>query len=195
MLYTTAVRGQECADTVGSLNHGSNIVPSSKAICILAGYIVPCNGAVVAWEFCYRVSNASSVTFFPGIWRITGTNGRFTDYTLVNLNDVTYNQSIQNSGEELCQRFNVTATDQFIAPAGSVVGLHSNNGGAQLLHTNTNSSITTYQFDVNSNADNDTVNYNIAIRVHIGKYMATCITTIVFCVHDSVFVTAKSHGL
>ena len=171
---TTVVSGQECTDTVGSLNHDSNpnIVPLDQTF-ILAGYIVPCNSTVVAWEFCYRI-NAASLTFYPGIWRITGTNDN-RDYALVKSNTITYDASIQTSGtsNDQCQRVNLSVTDQFTAPAGSVVGLYSGTG-PQLLHTNTDSSITTYQFSGNqssvSNAGND-LNYNIAIRVHLGKTM------------------------
>ena len=157
--------------TVGSLSHDSIIVTQGQTF-ILAGYTVPCNGTMVAWEFCYRLSNAI-VTFYPGIWRITGTNDN-RDYALVQSNSITYNAFIRTNGtnNDQCQRVNLSVTDQFTAPAGSVVGLYSN-VGTQLLHTSTDSSIITYQFSGNqssvSNAGND-VNYNIAIRVHLGKH-------------------------
>ena len=177
MLYTIAVSGQECMATVGSLSHDSNIFTQNDTF-ILAGYTLPCSGTVVAWEFCYRILGATSVTFYPGIWRITGTMGGNTDYELVQSNSVTYDSSIQTSIHfDSCQRVNLSTTDQFSAPAGSVVGLYSN-VGTQLLYTNTDSSITTYQFggnlsSVNDVGSNDDVNYNIAIRVHLGKYIAT----------------------
>ena len=134
MSYIIAVSGQEYTDTVGSLGHDDNIVPLVQTY-ILAGYTVPCSGTVVAWEFCYQRA-ATSVTFYPGIWRITGTMGGNTDYELVQSNSVTYDSSIQTSGVDSCQRVNLSTTDQFTAPAGSVVGLYSN-VGAQLLLTNT----------------------------------------------------------
>ena len=129
---------------------------------------------VVAWEFCYHTSNATSVTFYPGIWRTTGSNN---DYELVQTDSVIYNQSIQTSGVYSCQRVNFSSTDQFTAPAGSVVGLYSN-VGAQLLRTDTTGSITTLSFSgnqssVSPNSNSDDVNYNIAIRVHLGKIMYT----------------------
>ena len=169
-----AVSGQECTDTVtvGSLNHDNNFVTAAQTF-ILAGYTVPCSGTVVAWEFCYQITTASA-TFYPGIWKITGTLSGNTDYTLVQSNNVTFDQSIQDPQDPTCQIFSLSDIDQFTAPAGSVVGLYSN-VIAQLLRTNTDSSITTYQFSGNqssvSNAgiSND-VNYNIAIRVHLGKY-------------------------
>ena len=100
--------------------------------------------------------------------------GSNTDYELVQSYSVTYDQSIQTSGNDYCQRVNLSTTDQFTEPAGSVVGLYSN-VGTQLLHTNTNSSITTYQFDQNQSSvtkagNNNDVDYNIAIRVHLGKW-------------------------
>ena len=163
------------------MSHDGNIVTEGRTF-ILAGYTVPCNGTVVAWEFCYRISGAGSVTFFPSIWRITGTKGNNTDYELVQSNRITYDQSIQTSSVDSCQRVNLSATNQFTAPAGSVVGLFSS-VRPQLLHTNNDSSITTFQFGKNqsnvSNTDNDNVvNYNIAIRVHLGKcYKFNCFYT------------------
>ena len=171
------VTSQECADpgTIGSLIHDNFTVASGPTF-ILADYTVPCSGTVVAWEFCYQISGVKSVTFYPGIWRITGTIGSNTDYALVQSNNVTYDPSVRDPQDLTnnfpCQIFNLSDTDQFTAPAGSVVGLYSNTG-TQLLHTNTNSSIVTYQFsgnqsNVNTSGGGD-VSYNIAIRVHLGK--------------------------
>ena len=161
------------------MSHDSSIVTPGQTF-ILAGYTVPCSRTVVAWEFCYQISGATSVTFYPGIWRITGTSGGNsgnTDYTLVQSNNVTYDQIVRDHQDPTsnfpCQIFNLSDTDQFTAPAGSVVGLYSNLG-PQLLHTNTDSSITTHQFSGNQSSvitsGNNDLNYNIAIRVHLGKY-------------------------
>ena len=180
-MYTIAVSGQECTDTVtvGSLSHDNNIVTEDQTF-ILARYTVPCSGTVIAWEFCYQISGATSVTFYPGIWRITGTSGN-TDYTLVQSNNVTYDQSVRDPQDSTsnfpCQIFNLSDTDQFTAPAGSVVGLYTDRIlRPLLLHTNNDSSITTYQFSgnhssVNNGGNSNDVNYNIAIRVHLGKYV------------------------
>ena len=157
------------------MSHDNNIVALDRTF-ILAGYTIPCNGTVVAWEFCYRIA-AASVTFYPGIWRITGTSGSNTDYALVQSNTITYDASINTGGidhNHPCQSVKLSTTDQFTAPAGSTVGLYSN-VYTQLLYTNTESSITTYQFSGNqssiSSAGNaDDVNYNIAIRVYLGKH-------------------------
>ena len=177
-MYTIAVSGQDCTDTVtvGSLTHNINLFNADQTF-ILAGYRVPCSGTVVAWEFCYQISGpGTSVTFYPGIWRITGTMGN-TDYTLVQSNTVTYDQSVRDPQDPNfvgCQIFNLSDTDQFTAPVGSFVGLYSN-VITQLLHTNTNSSITTYRFSRNQSSvtiagnSNDDVNYNIDIRAHLGK--------------------------
>ena len=170
---TTAVSGQEYTVTVGSLNHDDSFVPADRTF-ILAGYTVPCNGTVVAWEFCYRISGAT-LTFYPGIWRITGTNDN-RDYALVQSNNITYDASIKTNGtsNDQYQGVNLSVTDQFTAPAGSVVGVYFYI--TQLLHTNIDSSITTYQFSGNRSsvtinpAAND-ANYNIAIRVYLGKTM------------------------
>ena len=179
VIIIIAVSGQECTVTVGSLSHDNNIVTLDQ-IFILAGYTVPCSGTVVAWEFCYQINGATSVTFYPGIWRITGTMSGDTDYTLVQSNNVTYNQSAHDPQDPTnrfaCQIFNLTDTDQFTAPAGSVVGLYTDRTlRPLLLRTNTDISITTYRFTENQSSviivgiSND-VDYNIAIRVHLGKY-------------------------
>ena len=176
MLDTTAVSGQECTDTVtvGSLSHDNNLVSPGQTF-ILAGFTVPCSGTVVAWEFCYQISGEALVTFYPGIWRITGTMSGNTDYTLVQSNTVTYDSRGDPTNLYPCQIFNLSDTDQFTAPTGSVVGLYSN-VGTLLLRTNTASSIITYQFSGNQSSVSTTgngndVNYNIAIRVHLGKYV------------------------
>ena len=156
------------------MSHDSNIITDERTF-ILAGYTVPCSGTVVAWEFCYRTSGGSR-TFYPGIWRITRTNGVNTDYALIQSNTITYDASINTGGidhNNACQRVNLSTTDQFTAPAESVVGLYSN-VQTQLLYTNTDSSITTYRFSGNQQGSvaasgGTDVNYNIAIRVHIGK--------------------------
>ena len=178
MLYTIVVSGQECTDTVtvGSLSHDNNFVTADQTF-ILAGYTVPCSGTVVAWEFCYQITNTPSVTFYSGIWRITGTssNGN-TDYELVQSNNVIFDPRSALPIIHPCQIFNLSDTDQFTAPAGSIVGLYSN-VGTQLLRTNTDSSITTYQFSGNQSSvrrlrttgNSDDVDYNIGIRVHLGK--------------------------
>ena len=154
-----------------------------KQTFILADYVIPCSGTVVAWEFCYQRFGATSVTFYPGIWRITRMNGPSADYELVQSNTVTYNPSLRDpldpTSPHPCQIFNLLDTDQFASPAGSVVGLYSNIG-AQLLRTNTSSSITTYQFSGNQSSvsaagNNDDVNYNIPIRVHLSEYNGVCL--------------------
>ena len=114
------------------------------------------------------------MTLYPGIWRITGTSGDNTDYALVQSNIVTYDPRGTPDNLSLCRNFTLSDTDQFTALAGSVVGLYSNIV-TQLLRTNTDNSVTTYQFRRNQSSvtvtgNSGNVNYNIAIRVHLGKY-------------------------
>ena len=158
---------------IGSLDHDTTIVPFDETF-ILAGYTIPCSGTVVAWEFCYRISHHPMVSFYPGIWRITGTTAGNMDYLLIQLNNVTYNPNGTPLDLYPCMIYNLSSAEQFTVPAESVVGLYSN-VVAQLLHTNTDNSLTTYRFrgnhsritDANNNNDAD---YNIAIKVHLGKY-------------------------
>ena len=155
---------------VGSLNH--DIVDKDDTF-ILATNIIPCDGTVIAWEFCYQISNDTSATFYPGIWRISRQRGMGNDYELVRSSNVTFNPRGTS-----CQIFDLADTDQFVAPEGSFIGLYMGNTAPQLLHTDDmNTSITTFQIKENissvnnlrpNNKDQD-VNYNIAIRVHLGK--------------------------
>jgi len=169
-IYIIVINGQSCTDVVGSLSHDNNIVIVGQTY-ILAGYTVPCNSTVVAWEFCYQMSSATSVTFYPGIW----TSGMNNDYELIQSNSITYDSTGSTSNMYPCQRVILSEADQFTAPAGSVVGLYSG-FVTQLLHTSTNSSITTHRFNGNQSSvradNNDDVNYNITIRVHLGKHNA-----------------------
>ena len=128
--------------------------------------------------------------FFPGIW-ITGISGNsITDYILVQSNNVTYDQSVRDPQDpdnlHPCQVFNLSDSDQFTAPAGSVLGLYSN-VGTQLLRANTDRSITTYQFSGNqsnfrASGNINDVSYNIAIRVHLSEYSGVCLCLYV-CMH------------
>ena len=154
------------------MSHDGNLVFINRTY-ILAGYTVPCSGTVVAWEFCYQVFDVTSVTFYPGIWRIAGTIGGNINYELVQSNSVTYDQFIQTGGNNSCKRVNLSTTDQFTAPAGSVVGLYSNIKTA-LLRTKNDHSIANVGFKGNESSisitgNSSDSNYNIAIRVHIGK--------------------------
>ena len=68
---------------------------------------------MVAWEFCYQIIGITA-TFYPGIWRITSGN---TDYTLVQSNIVTYNQSVRDPQDPHnvgCQIFSLSDTDQLL---------------------------------------------------------------------------------
>ena len=160
--------------TVGSLSHGNTIVEDKTYI--LAGYVIPHNGTVVAWEFCYQRSEATSVTFYPGIWRITDTkmNGD-TDYELVKSNNITYDPS--NTTNPLsCLTINLSVEDRIAVSAGSVVGLYSNTGSL-LLCNDPDDSLATYEYnghrsmvmDARPNKKNN-VEFNITIRAHLGKY-------------------------
>ena len=182
-MYTTAVRGQQCTDTVGSLSHDGSWIFTDQTY-IIAGYTIPCDGTVVAWEFCYLVGFSSSVTFYPGIWRITETTPMSTDYALVQSSNVTFDPSGAFDDQYLCKIFNVSDKNQFIAPEESVVGLYSGTEPL-LLRTNNDISITTYKFSgnqssVTANSETIDINYNIAIRAHLGKCSKNITTA--FCV-------------
>ena len=169
MYYTVAVSGQGCTDTVGSLDHYSSVATVGRKY-IFTGYTVPCSRTVVAWEFCYQVSDLISATFSPSIWRISQTSG--IDYQLIQANTITYDSSIETSGINSCKRVNLSTTDQFTAPAGSLVGLYSISG-PKLLYSNSDSSTITYrirhnQSSITTNSD-AIVHYNISIKVHLGK--------------------------
>jgi len=124
--------------------------------------------------------NQQSLTFYPSIWMPSDDNGT-NDYTLVKSSTVTFMPTrvgVEDGDSFSCQIFNLSEADQFIAPAGSIVGLYSGIGGMprRLLRTNNmRQSVTTYQFsgnrsDVNIN-DSNIVGYNIALRLQLGRYI------------------------
>ena len=176
-IATSVVSGQECTGPIGSLRHDSDFIAQNVTYILSShNFMIPCRKIVAAWEFCYQTSDTTSVTFYPGVWRITGVKGDSTDFALVQSTGVTYNPSNQTGSITGCQRVNLSTIDQFTAPADSVVGLYSN-FGAQLLHTSSSLSIITYKSAGNQSVvtdakiDGNVANYNIAIRVHFGKTM------------------------
>ena len=166
--FTLEVDGTD--NMVGYLDYDVERIGDDHTF-ILATNAIPCDGTVVAWEFCYHMSNRESVTFYPGIWRVTSHGerpGNNVNYELIQSTEVTFDQR-----KTSCQVFNLSHINQFIAPKNSFIGLYSDRR-AQLLRTNDdNSSITTFQRRMNRSSvgknDNHDVNFNIAIRVHLGK--------------------------
>jgi len=157
-------------DNVGNLGHDRNdIIPDRTFIFTDSDYEVVCEGTVIAWEFCYMPQNETSVTFYPGIWIDNGA----INYTLVQSNNVTFVPSQVGNNTDSCQRVNLSETDQFTAPAGSVVGLYSNMVNPRLWRTDSNRPNITYQYRGNRSnvriAESNNINYNIAIRVHLGR--------------------------
>ena len=158
-------------ETVGSVFETEAGVIGQGPTYILTEYTVQCEGIVTTWEFCYQRLGVSSVTFNPGIWERTGS----TIYSLIQSNTVTFNPSVGSTFS--CQNYILPVTEQFTAPSGSVVGLYSNIN-VLLLRTTDNSQITTYQVTGNQSSvvggSTNDVNYNIAIRVHLGKLVGNC---------------------
>ena len=140
---------------------------------------------MTTWEFCYRILAAQSATFYPGIWEITGNSGGNTTYSLIQSNEVTFNPSVGNTF--LCQNYTLPVTERFTAPSRSIVGLYSNLN-VLLLRTASDSQITTYQCNGNHSdaigSHNLDINYNIAIRVHLGKLLDLVIAFISTNDHD-----------
>ena len=172
------VTSQQCMDNAGSLKHdGFHVVNDVTFIFADQEYEVKCERIVVAWEFCYRVLNNTStkpITFFPSIWMPNVTNSSI-HYTLIQSSPITFTP-VQGRNTTLCPRVNLSTTDQFTAPTGSVVGLHSfrRRDELELLRTNrAQPSISTYRLNGNHSSvqvtnDSD-VYYNIALRAHFGR--------------------------
>ena len=179
-LVIVIVNSQECVDTAGSLKHdGFHVADDVTFIFADQEYEIKCERIVVAWEFCYRVLNNTStkpITIFPSIWMPNITNSRI-HYTLIQSSPVMFTPA-QVRNTILCPRIDLSTTDQFTAPAGSVVGLHSfrRRDELELLRTNKDhSSITTYRLNGNHSSvqvtnDSD-IRYNIALRAHLGMPM------------------------
>ena len=182
LLCVAVIAGsQECMNNVGSLQHDDVRVIADQTF-ILADheYAVTCEGMVIAWEFCYRVQNRTSVTFYPGIWLANESVNSTMNYTLVRSNQITFDSVQVDDGinDVICRKFTLSEADQFIAPAGSVVGVYSNLRFVrpELLRTNkAMSRITTYSTPGNHssiqtiNPETRDIGYNIGIRVHLGR--------------------------
>ena len=155
-------------DTTAGLRFETGTPISSSHTYILAGYTVPCEGIVTRWEFCYQVTVVPSVEIIPGIWQRTGNT-----YSLIQSNRIIFNPSV--GGTFSCQTYTVPMAQRFTAPSGSVVGLYAGLN-VQLLRNTGNNGITTYQIVGNQNSVTISsaidVNYNIAIRVHLGKWVS-----------------------
>ena len=185
-----------CTALVGSLDHDMKIITADQTY-ILAGYTVRCEGIVTTWEFCYQIlGNVPPVTFYPGIWEIAGTSGGSTTYSLIQSNNITFDPSVGSTFQ--CRNYTLPVTEQFTAPSRSVVGLYSNIN-VQLLHTNTDSQITAYQVTGNQSSvvggpDQD-VNYNIAIKVHLGEHFTHIVGAIVLMCEDMYCAHLMCSGL
>ena len=169
-LYTAASNDRACSEIIaGSL---IDTIDEDRTY-ILNGFTTPCEGVVNAWEFCYQVEGQDSVTFYPSLWRLTRNRfGVTREYSLIQSNNVTFTPTGNTIS---CQIFNLSVAEQFTAPADSVVGLYSNKGSPRpLLLVTYKDSDVSYQFSgnqtsVTGNNRND-VNFNIAIKVHIGMF-------------------------
>ena len=177
-------------DTVGSVFQTGAAVIDQGQTYILTGYTVQCEGIVTTWEFCYQVLGVPSVTFNPGIWERTGSSGGDPIYSLIQSNTVTFNPSVGSAFS--CQNYTLPVTEQFTAPSGSVVGLYSSIN-VLLLHTTDNNQITTYQVTGNQNSvvgrSTNDVNYNIAIRVHLGKLLDLVVKSCVYILRTYMYYT------
>ena len=174
-LYTAASNERACSETIA----GSLIdTIDEDSTYILNGFTTQCEGVINAWEFCYQVEGQNSVTFYPSLWRLTDTTRNLIgfivsrQYSLIQSNSVTFTPTGNTFS---CQIFNLSVTDQFITPVGSVVGLYSNRGSPRplLLNTDRDSGVS-YQVRGNQTSvtgdSRNNVNLNIAIKVHIGKF-------------------------
>lgn len=167
------ISAQNCSDTVGFLDRDGNLTIQDQTYLLTdQQYTVPCKGKVTAWEFCYQAQgpNTTSVSFYAGIWNTVNHSGNIT-YVQANSNVIAF---VPNGTKYSCQIFNVSVEDQFIAQAGSIVGLYSNTGimSPQLLYTNSNDT-TTYRFGGNPknvaiSDDDEMFDYRIAIKLHLG---------------------------
>jgi len=169
-VHTAAVSGQEC-HVVGSLDYNTTPITEGQTY-ILTGYKIQCEGIVIAWEFCYQIQGNVQLTFYPGIWETKSSIGDDITYSLIQLNTVTFTNG-STSGSYLCQNYTLQETERFAVPSESFVGLYSNRGTTRplLLQTNKNDQSPTYQVHGNQSTitTDSKVNYNIAIRVHLGK--------------------------
>ena len=169
------VSGQSCSDTVGSLNRNVNSTPITQGQTVIFAdhqYTVPCDGNVIAWRFCYQLfGNNQSVSFSAGVWRSGEVNyNGSTNFMQINSSVISFYPN--GWSDTSYQRVNLSATDQYTAPAGSVVGLYSNVGLMFSPLLNTSSNVIAYKFDGSRTdiniGDGEVGSYNIAIELYLG---------------------------
>ena len=174
-MLVAVISGQNCTDTVGSLYHNSksSIISPGRTF-ILADYQASCEGNMMAWEFCYQSleRERKTASFIASVWKIGGENNN--TFVQVHSSYVTFTLNKDSTGGYICQRVNLSTTDQFTVPAGSVVGLYCEGGDMRslLLGTNDGSNVTTYIYDSTATSliisDGERVYYSIAIKLHLG---------------------------
>ena len=101
-------------------------------------------------------------------------------YELVKSNNITYDPS-NTTNPFSCSTINLFGKDQIAASAGSVVGLYSNTGSL-LLRSNSDDTLTTYEYNgnrsmvtvMNAHRSNikENVEFNITIRAHLGQLIS-----------------------
>ena len=173
LFILVAVSDQDCSKTVGYLNYTNNDIVTEDRTFILYDDRISCEGKVTAWEFCYKIAGNNTVSFNAGVWKIIGNK-----FVQANSNNITFIPTSNNSDIYPCQIFNVSDTDQFTAPAGSVVGLYSNTGHMRpqlLSNNNVTSNITIYwsignpkDVPITNNTNKILKNYIIFIKVYLG---------------------------
>ena len=176
VILVVVVSGQNCSNTVGSLNYHYNSEPiEQETTYILANdsYKVPCKGKVTGWKFCYRIQGKDAATFNAGVWRVINETNHNGSISFVKINSTSITFAPDVGDVNACQTFNLLSEHQFTVPEGSVVGLYSNTAEVSSPLLYTNSSTRTYQFrgDITNvtASDKDRVNLSIAIELYLGE--------------------------
>lgn len=167
--------GQDCSRTFGNLTLKNThpIIPRTTYIFTDSHHTVSCNGTVIAWEFCFQGRKQSTnVLFYADIWSRKNDNGRI-HFALINSSNISF--SLNGSNADTCLRVNLSEVDQFIAPAGSFIGLHSGSGVLQAPLNgaeNVSSNRTTYRFEGENNEylmnNRKPIDYYVEIKLYLG---------------------------
>ena len=134
---------------------------------LLPNYVVPCDGVVYRWDFCYFPTFTDTVTLYPSIWRPNDTN----TYTLINRNRVTFTTT-QPFGFRQCLNHTIAKDERFNVLTGDIVGLYSNTNTQLISYRNNSATSYVYRnsnrsgtVDLMGRSSSDEI---IAIKVYIG---------------------------
>lgn len=181
MSITGFTSAQSMCGDAGSIGFSEGSTVAQNTTYVVLAYRIPCNGTLVGWEFCHQIVNASSATFYPSVWRLTGGN-----YMLIHSTAVSFVPYAPSVLTFKCQSYNLrTASEEFDVLANDTVGLYSGGDNAAQILTVAGFSDSAITYGLTGNHSNFSITasevvseqLNVAIVAQISKlhtYIFSC---------------------